>query len=180
MFKKIIIGLVIFLGGTFIGYYILPPRKCDPIKHTIFSDWMSTYIDKDYGVAVQYLSRDKAHKLPDGSLSILGGGNTKPYIVRFQRVPQTTFQAWYNTKTWSGGERDYWFTTSTRNQPIVVSDITQTLYTMIRPGTLVTIENAKSSYGNYHSPKILVEMVFDMKPIRMKEDGFYEVEEIEE
>lgn len=159
----IIVGFIV--GVTFSAEYFLSPVTYYTMKHKILRNGMTAYINGQYGIALEYSDNYQSEKLSDASFSLLGGGDTKPYIIEFQTVPYESFQSWSAEQTWPGNREDYWFSTSTLGQPMMVSDITETLYTLLRPGVLVTIQNALSSEGHYQSDKILMEMADDIKSL---------------
>ncbi len=125
----------------------------------------STYIDQDNHISLRYLSEDNLQKVNNATLSLLALGDTKPYIIHFKEVPYQSFQSWYIDQTWSRNQQDYLFSTTTLGQPMIVNNITEMLYTMVRPGLLVTIENALSPEGYYQSDKILMEMSENIKSL---------------
>lgn len=163
-FAFIILAVVTFVG-VFVSSYFFSPKTYYALKHTVTKDGMTSYINEEHRLVFEYPNNYRFEEISEESFSLLGGGDTKPYIVRLKSVPQQSFQEWYEMQSWPGNEKNYWFVTTTNGQPVVVSEITEVLYTMARPGRLVTIENALSSYQNYHSHKILWDFADSIKPL---------------
>lgn len=166
MSKKFFIALsisgLLILGGISVVHF-LPTEIYYKLKHKILRDKMITYVNEKYGVIVEFPSTFIVKRVNNASFSVLHGGDTQPYVITFETTPHLSFQSWYQSQTWPGTRQDYFMATSTRGESMIVSDFTQTLYTMLRPRVLLTIQNAVSSERHYQSQKILMEMVDDMK-----------------
>lgn len=157
--------LFVFFSGVLYLYYFLPPQFLYPIKQKISIGGWSTSVNMKYGIVIKYLSSSKVQKVSDSSIAILDGGDTKPYIINFKNVKEQSFSEWSKNQDWFGLEKDYAFVTSSSGQPMILRDTTQTLSVMIRPGVLITIENAISSEHQYHSQKILLDIADNIHPL---------------
>ncbi len=165
IFLGALVFVFVFVSSFFYFYYFLPPQFLYPIKQKISTGGWSTSVNTKYGVVIKYLNSSKAQKVSDSSVAIFTGGDTKPYIIDFKKVPEQSFQEWSRNQDWFGVEKDYTFVTSSSGQPMILRDTTQTLSVIIRPGILVTIENAISSQQHYQSQKILLDIADNLKPL---------------
>lgn len=163
MSKKSLTIILIITLVLILTIFKVNPQIFYNVKHKITNDRMSTFVNKSYRLIFDYPSNFIVEQFSTSTISLLGSGDTKPYIIQFETVPYHSFQTWYNSQKWPDIQKNYIFTTSTRGQTVIISNIDQTLYTMIRPGILVTITNAVSSEKHPQSDKILLELAQNIR-----------------
>lgn len=160
-FLPIFIGMSIISIILFSTYHILKQKNSPPL----FKAGFLTYINKSHKVLIPYPDAWELleTKNPD-SVNFTVGGEVKPISVKITSVQYDSLENWLSDQSWSKYKTEYTYRTSTFRYPTVTHTESQIFYSMIRPGTLVSVENGLSSEHHFHSVKIPLELISWMEP----------------
>lgn len=157
-FYIIFIGLILIFSSIFLVYTFIPSLFSDAwIIKSSRNNRINTYVNTRYQVQISYHDSDQMKKVNENGFDLILGGATKPITVQFEFVNYISLDTWLTDQMWKNDKQNY--DSRTIKYPVIFNESTQTMYVMIRPGTLVTIKNGLSSERHFFSIKVLWDIV---------------------